>query len=587
MTIGWRNIGWILTMIMLTATGAFAAAINMVSFPRKPGEADDAPRFIRALTRLNSDQAADTLLLGNATYRFAGKSADTDAALVIENLRNKRIAGENAAFLFSRPDLGGILLRRLVNFQMTGITIDWTPPPFFQGEILEVSALKKTVLLKCHADHWLQAVSFFRHAKIRWATLHRTDGSRIHGISHRVIHIDDFQPLQTTGLIVTLRNRRDFLLPGLKPGNFMVVTARYGRSHAVAMKDCSNVTIEDIAIHASPAIGILVHPGCRNITIQHNRIGPPGTRNRFAGTNADGIHVIDPSGTLVLRANRIDRIQDDAIVVSYRGEKGIVGTAHHRIVIESPHPSVRFLPRRKLMAISPRGALVNPGIIRGTRRLPDRSLAIDVDWTMDPDALVAGPVIFFPLPVEPADIRIERNSILAIRGTGLRINAPNVTAKDNRIVDCTGPSIRMAFFLKGRWMPQYPAVNVIISDNHLEGFALPIARRAGFGMIDIGCMARKSDCSAVGNINENISILRNRFTGAAGFACAAIRVDHAANVSISENSGETGPDTGVQWRTFVARATGVFFRDNINIDESRKLDGKEKGLFSRRPDFLK
>ena len=549
--------------LLMTTSDTFANVLEVGPASALNGLGADVEDIKQALKKLKTRRDIDTLVIGPGIYRFSRQGPK--AHLLIEGLTDKTIVGKGTTFLFSRPNRSGIDIRRCHNLTIKGITIGWEPEPYIQGHIISVNRLTRSITLTMEETTVKNAVDQFGLTSKTWASLHHPDGQRLHGISHEVLHVAAVKRINGRQVTVILRDMSDVLRPRLKKGTHMVVVARQAGGHGIGLRDSSHISIAKMAVFNAPAMGILVHPGNKDITIVNNRIKPFWEKGAFVATNADGIHVIDPAGKLTIAGNIINATQDDAIVVSRRGLPAMVRRQPSQIVIPTTHPSVRFASGRKLMGLIDEGDLVPVGIIQAVQKEQNNGLALDLRWTTTADRLTGHRLLAFPLPTDPGTIEIRGNMIEAVRGIGIRINANAVDVTQNRIVETTGPMIRMAYFLEGRWLPQYPAQDVRIKGNHLMGFKHAQDRRHDFGMIDIGCIAQQSTCSAGSRINRKIRITGNRFKCSSGFAASAVRLRYADNVLIAQNSGETVAGFEAGWPISKDNCRAIVERDNVNF----------------------
>ncbi|MBF0502532.1 MAG: hypothetical protein HQM09_20510 [Candidatus Riflebacteria bacterium] len=507
---------------------AGSAMGSSITFSPDPSVKDQTVAFNKAVLKLKESDA-DTLSIPPGKYYFSGADGKENAALCVEGLKGKKIVGRDAVFLFGRADLGGICFRNNENLLVQGIRIDWDPLPFAQGIIRNVSKFSGTIDIEIMRELPTPDMGTFQRAPVLWATVHHADGRRYLD-SHDVIHLSGFQQLDQKTIRLSLKNRGAVMREGMKTGNVLVVVARYPTAHAIRVFNSSSVTITDNEIMSSPGMGIIVGPRCKDVFVRNNRLAHSTPSASFISLNADGIHVIEPLGQLVIEGNTLDSLQDDAVIVSRRGEWAHYDAATKSFLFDSTSPTVIFSAGEKAEALAPNAGLVTLGAVRTSEKSAGGGVRIVAEKGLDVADRSRMPV--FPVPSETARVSIRNNQIINIRGVGIRINFPNVSVEGNRVIDVIGISVRLGCSVNRQWEPQYPAVNTTVSSNVIRGFDVSSGRKPlPFGMIDVSCYPPEEG-ALYGKSSSGITIVNNIFEGGLGFMSKKINVISARDATV-------------------------------------------------------
>lgn len=93
-------------------------------------------------------------------------------------------------------------------------------------------------------------------------------------------------------------------------GNTLCFHFGYRWTSGIFLHNSNQITIEDVTIHSSLGMGILVQ-FCRDITVDHLSITP--SKGRYMSAPADGIQFVNCSGDLLLQNSLLEKHFDDCL----------------------------------------------------------------------------------------------------------------------------------------------------------------------------------------------------------------------------------------------------------------------------------
>jgi hypothetical protein len=295
-------------VILLLATIAVNAA-EMIHL--EPG-ADDGAAITLALVQLGK-AGGGTLMLGPGRYRLRA-TVRPEAAVLASNLSRITIVGQDAVLvgqgatrLFGFDACRGLTLRRL--------RITWEPLPHTLGTVVSQDATFHGIELaiappyRAEAGRLTQAVMGWDLAHPRpsadgWETYQcngeRPEPSTITVDGHLRVPINRSANLPTIGGAVVVRHE-------VYAGG------------AIAMRGCRDVTLDDVAIDATPGMGLVAWE-CRDLSVRRLSVVPPPG---FAmSATADATHFGGCRGRILVEDSSFAGMGDDAI--NMHGMYGLV-----------------------------------------------------------------------------------------------------------------------------------------------------------------------------------------------------------------------------------------------------------------------
>jgi hypothetical protein len=247
------------------------------------------------------NRPGSTLRIPHGTYRFA---AHDGVAMVFDDMDDVTVDGTGATLLFNGT-VAPLLMRRCRAPVLRGFAIDWERPPFSQGQVIQVGSDGSSVTLRIDPEFPVEGTE----KVIQLGTYdHSTRAMKWHGID-AINAVAEIALVGSQLLRLTLNGPLPFKL-----GETVVV--RHGNGpHAVSLENCQDVSIQNVAIYASPAMGIAMG-GCAGAALEGVHIEQKPGSDRLMSTDADGLHCASCSGKIDVVNCRFSGMGDDGINVS-------------------------------------------------------------------------------------------------------------------------------------------------------------------------------------------------------------------------------------------------------------------------------
>jgi hypothetical protein len=444
--------------------------------------------------------------------------------LLFSNLKDIEIIAENVELICTSTNRA-VLFDNCTNVTLRGLTIDYDPLPFTQGKISTMAPDKRWIEfevadgypdsnLKGPFQIYNPATATLRRGDTRWS--------------------DEIEPLGNRRYRITKapRYRFDPAVDTQEIGDILIAKSANGASgspHAVELRTCRSVRLEDITLFASPSFGFLER-GCHGTTYLRCVVGRRTPENdpipraipRMRSLNADAFHSKDaPKGPAILSCTA-RFMGDDAVNINGRFHfvRGSTGN-QVRIAVIDRHATIRHGDAVQFLPFSgPR----QPDA-KVIRRVPDpepftaqqksiiRTLSLDADMRA---SLLEGKAQYFILTLD-REISLPLGTLIACsdrlghgfsvkdcdfgenRSRGILIKASNGEISGNRITNSRMHAILVSpeFW----WMEAGMSSNLIIQNNHIKDcLETPI---------EIHALGGNRQILPAGALH-NISILNNR-----------------------------------------------------------------------------
>lgn len=455
--------------------------------------------------------------------------AERGSHLVFSNLTDVEVIAENVE-LVCTSTVRAVLIEDCTNFTIRGLTVDYDPLPFTQGRIIAMAPDKSWLefeIIEGYPHHKLNgpfqiydsSTKSLRRGDGRWSDGIQSLGNNRYRISKDQRY--QFDPAEDTE----------------QSGDTLVAKNAFGKGgspHAIELRDCKGIRLEDITVFASPSFGF-IERNCNATTYLRCRIDrrPPGddpvkrAMPRMRSLNADAFHSKDATIGPAILSCTARFMGDDAVNINGRyhfvrgtsGREVRVAMIDKSAIIDVGDP-VEFLPFS-----GPR-----PPDAKVVRRRPDpepfteaektfiRRLGLDqrirsslledkaqyFTLTLDREiSLPPGSAVCCPLRLGNG-FAVKDCDFGDNRSRGILIKASHGEVSGNRITNS-----RMAAVLVSPefwWMEAGMSSDVVIKDNIIKGcLQTPIQVHARGG---------KRQILPAGAL-RNISILNNRIEDSA------------------------------------------------------------------------
>lgn len=274
--------------------------VSVADFGALPGMNDAGPAIQAAIAKLQRRPGA-TLYFPYGTYRFAARDGN---AMVFNEFDHLTLQGDGATLLFNGV-AAPLLMRRCRAPILTGLTFDWERPPFSQGEVIQVSRDRRSLIVRIDGNFPIDGSEKIQ----RLGTYDRNTRAMI------ARGIDDGSSVSSVSLVGPQMLQLSLLRPlPFKAGDTVVATHGNG-PHVLQMENCDDISIIDVSIHAGPAMAVTLG-GCRGALIKRLKVEPKPHSGRLLSTNQDGLHCASCSGAIEVADCTFSGMGDDGINVT-------------------------------------------------------------------------------------------------------------------------------------------------------------------------------------------------------------------------------------------------------------------------------
>jgi hypothetical protein len=430
-----------------------------------------------------------------------------------------------------------ILIENCKDVTILGLTIDYDPLPYTQGQIVEISEDRKSHTIQIEEGYSAAASAIvFKHI------IYTAEGDLRYGHYYGM----QLEVLPGNQLrVFDLNPRKD---GGEQIGDTVVISSEslvgFYNPHAVQLYNSVKTVLEDVTIYASPCFGFLEEHSSESI---YRNCVVDRREGRLHSLNADAFH-----SKFAKVGPRLENCR-----AMWMGDDGINICGSYHMVIASEGNTLRVLAKRKLdievgdpvqllaadgsslppakvVSIRRAGERTDEDLARmeGVRVLPSvRKLLKDAYWIeLDrPIDLAAGSVIG-SLNRMGNGFAILNSEFGNIRSRGILVKASDGVIANNTIVNCHLQGIKIS--PEYLWLESGTSHQVRVEGNEI------IDSKAESILIDnIG--------SAV--IHENIDILNNRIRSNS-YPLIRIRGLDGGRVQrndLSDSRGHRAPDSAV------------------------------------------
>ena len=248
--------------------------------------------------------------------------------LTIKNVTDLEIIADDVTML-CETRIRALQIENCKNLKLKGLTIDYNPMTFTQGDIVAIGS--NYVDVEIHAGYPVEPYS--RIDIIDPATRYRKRGSKfVWGATaqlqgERVVRVfqPDLPPVAAIGDMATMSTGPEGM---------------YGAPHALVIENClGGIVLEDVTIHSAPGFGIFEHKGKGGTHLKNCRIipGPKpdgATEDRLLSASWDAIqHSLTNIGPLVENCTVKDA-GDDSWSVTWDGSFVIQSALNDRITVD-------------------------------------------------------------------------------------------------------------------------------------------------------------------------------------------------------------------------------------------------------------
>lgn len=286
------------------------------------GQTDCGPALQKALD-FAKENPGTTLRLGGVVRILTPQAYDGDTdeaykggfamAAAVRGATNLTI--EDGEILLGGA-FGALIFDRCEGLTLRNVTFDYDPPIHSQGKILSSDRAKRSILVEAEAGYPAPDGESFAQRGHTWFMVFKPDGEP--GF-HHTGHVDAVTT-DGKGRVTLTHDRADLaeVLEGAEGWRYARMQRAHG--HLIVMQFCDKVRVEGCSFYGTSAFAALLL-FCNDVVLSGNRIGLRPESGRLVSTCADGFHFNGARRGPLIENNDFDRLVDDNIVISLRGNR--------------------------------------------------------------------------------------------------------------------------------------------------------------------------------------------------------------------------------------------------------------------------
>ena len=512
---------------------------------------DDGPAIRDAIAAAKAHTGPAVVRFQAGEYHIAPASGQR-TALPVENVKDLVLEGrgKNTRLIITDPTADAVRFTECEDVGIAELAIDYDPPPFTQGTVLDVAG-QLSFVLRLDAGYLVPDDAPFRAAPSPWGLVVR----EVPGGGEQFGPIPLFGGMwhdEGGGLWrCVLTDPKAIGAAGIRAGSRFIYMARTVCSSGVAAWSCVGVRLTNVTVHAAPSLATLWGLN-KNVVIDGLRVERPAGSGRLISTNADGIHCLGNRGTLRIENCSFEAMADDAVNIHARG--GIIlgqpapnqllvnegGTVQHRIGdhLQLYDPEAGRIRAQPLIITDvvrdQTGALLT--LDRDVKTVVTGSNPQESDHLFDLDACGAGAVI-------------RNNTFGYHRGRSVLLKTTDCLVEGNTFRNREGWGVSIQQ-LQG-WSEGPAAQRVTIRGNSFQG-----SRQAGWSPSILIRPTTRSGAPAQGRPVRDIRVENNKFVNPSNGILSAWSVD---GLEFANNQVQAGAGTRVASGPLVSLNTGTGF----------------------------
>ncbi|WP_342088630.1 right-handed parallel beta-helix repeat-containing protein [Dyadobacter sp. OTU695] len=383
--------------------------------------------------------------------------------MLFRNARNLTIEGNGALFVF-HGKMTTIVLERCENVKLQNIHVDFERPTMSEMRYANVSNGEVELDIQRDARYAIRdgRLEWFGEG---WKTTH------FHAVEFdttlKTMRYSDWKPF-LNAQATEIRPGRVLFKTNItpKPGNILTVRDIIRDQVGMHIRECKNVTLEDVGMHYMHGLGI-VSQYTENITMRRVTCAPRPETGRIIASSADFMHFSGCRGKVTVEDCRFSGAHDDPINVHGTNlrivERPGVNTLKVRFMHGQSYGFNAFFPGDTVAFVhSASMERFANGLVKSVNRLNDRELLL----------IFEKPV---PTALEPHDcvenmtwtpeVLIRRNHFTRTNTRGVLLTTPRKAVIENNIFFRTGMSAVLIEADAEGWYESGPVRNVTIRNN--------------------------------------------------------------------------------------------------------------------------
>lgn len=501
---------------------------------------DDTEAFIRAFAACQKKEHP-RLILARGRYDFASRQAPGVQGghfLTIQNKSRLEIEGNGAELMFA-DRFTALYIKGCQNVRVRDLSIDWVHPFFSQGKVVSVEGLALEVQVDPEfpvtGKEPINAILDYDPVT-RWPL---TNLDLLASSAIESVKLVGEQRLRITLKEQSNLEKRAHVHDVLKEMAGRLVVMRhviYG-NQVMSFNDCTNVTVEDVNVYASPGMG-LHFAMSKDITLNRVAVKPrPGT-NRLMSTTGDAQFFSHVRGFVKITDGHIERAGETPLNVSEK-YKTITRVINDTTVeAEVPGPTAEGATPavgEKIEMCSGDTLVIREVLTVKTSVWDSKTRKFTVSFTtpMSPETKRGD---LFAIQTYTPSLELRRSTFRGMRGRAMLLSTRNVLVEDC-LIESAGYAA-VTFSAGTRSHSQGPAsVNTIFRNNTFIGCSGP-AIYYGVSVPDPASGIHQNILIENNTIHEMPALAEKRFKRRYPkrvYWNSALSVNNAANVRIVGN----------------------------------------------------
>lgn len=305
----------------------FGMVADGTSGPVTPEVAAANALALHRALRACGERKASRLVIPSGTYRLAPKDP-----LSLDDLHDLTIDGQGAELVYTKllRNTSAWNLRNCARLVIRDLVIDWDWSLNPIASLARIDSVAEDRLSCVFAFPDIDAAVVERLTGMEWTHFTRIDPVTLTGIDGvRLAPKVTTREKAGPGTI-----KASFSTPQpLTAGMHLMIRHLYYEMGAFKLNDCNHMLFERVKVYSMPGMGWvgrgdLHHLALKQCAIQRR----PGTRRLFS-TSADGFHILDSQGSILIEDSEITSTGDDCINIHDNCAQGVQKTGPNTLVL--------------------------------------------------------------------------------------------------------------------------------------------------------------------------------------------------------------------------------------------------------------
>ena len=313
-----------LTVLALCAE---AAVFNFADFGGKgDNKTDNRAAFVKAFDALRKNPGS-TLNIGPGTYRVgtgSEKFVHERYHMIVRNVNKSTISGNQAKIVFTDPEHGGFLFYICNDLKLEGLTFDWDPLAFTQGQIVSVDAANPNIFTYKLEDGFPEATNknfknYGPEGKFMIGFVYDPATRKLFTARMKDNHknVEKVEKIGDRLYRITISKKTS--PEGIAAGRLFVLLSR-NPSNGLVFHACVRPRLNNVTMYSSSHIGMVfrwatINPELNNVQI---RILP--NSRRMLSVNADSLF-FDGCQKPIIKKCYLEGGMDDGVVLPVHGRR--------------------------------------------------------------------------------------------------------------------------------------------------------------------------------------------------------------------------------------------------------------------------